>query len=110
MDEARVGAPHELNFERFLLDVGRVIKFQVSIFGCAFVGTLALESCNVATAADDEKSCPRDCISDAAYMVCPTHHGRHKLIESYCDNCCTLPGNCKLFKENGDLICTGTDY
>lgn len=60
--------------------------------------------------ADEEKSCPRGCISDAAYMVCPTRYGRHKLIESYCDNCCTLPENCKLFKENGDLICTGTDY
>ncbi|KAK4365721.1 hypothetical protein RND71_013601 [Anisodus tanguticus] len=72
------------------------------------VGTLVLGS-KEATA-DEEKSCPRNCISDAAYMVCPARHGRHKLIESYCDNCCTLPENCKLFKENGDLICTGTDY
>ncbi|XP_059302503.1 proteinase inhibitor PSI-1.2-like [Lycium ferocissimum] len=70
-------------------------------------GTLVLGG-KVATA--DEKSCPRNCINDAAYMICPTRHGRHKLIESYCDNCCTLPENCKLFKENGDLICTGTDY
>ncbi|CAN4099938.1 unnamed protein product [Withania somnifera] len=72
-------------------------------------GTLVVES-KVRTADEEEKSCPRDCISDAAYMVCPARHGRHKLIESYCDNCCTLPENCKLFKENGDLICTGTDY
>ncbi|EYU22804.1 hypothetical protein MIMGU_mgv1a025135mg, partial [Erythranthe guttata] len=52
------------------------------------------------------KVCPLYCIiNQGIYMTCPSS-GSQKL-EPVC-NCCLAKTGCKLYRDNGTLICTAT--
>lgn len=57
--------------------------------------------------AEAAKFCTQNCDPRVAFMTCPF---RGPNIKSFpkCINCCGASKGCKLFSEDGSLLCTGT--
>ncbi|KAI3464349.1 hypothetical protein Pfo_021012 [Paulownia fortunei] len=75
----------------------RVWSWALLVFAMLVLG------CNLQYAS--AKVCPLYCIGEGVYMTCPSS-GSQKL-EPAC-NCCLAPSGCKLYRDDGTLMCTAT--
>ncbi|KAM3233066.1 hypothetical protein P3L10_018425 [Capsicum annuum] len=79
---------------------------KVGILTLLFLCVILLLGSNVEHA--EAKFCVQSCDPRVAFMTCPFSKPKYKKSFPECINCCGASKGCKLFRQDGSIICTGT--